>query len=344
MWVYTTYLATAHANEYVPGDLLLAGSQVSRMGAAYEEYSEEADILNYNTQYKMRNYLFTTRLSYDITGTAYATVLYIALKDPRTGKTSYLWSDYQEWKALREWTKRCEKMLVYTRSNMSADGTFNLKGTNGRPVYIPAGLIEQISPSNHKYYNELSADLIEDFLFDLSYCVLGEAQRKFVALTGEMGLKEWNRILMEKASALQLIDTTFVSGSGQALTLGGQFVTYKMTNGIELTVKHFAPLDNDTDNRKLDPVTLRPLSSFTFLILDMSPKDGEANIVKVVRKGREMMMWNTSGSIAPGVGGGKSIQTVRSNAKDGYAVHFLGEMGIMVRDPRACGILEKIAE
>ena len=87
------------------------------------------------------------------------------MKDPKTGKKSYLWSDYQEWTALREWRKRCEKMMVYSKSNRNQDGTFSLKGTNGRPVYLPAGLLEQIAPSNRRYYTELTAELLEDFLF-----------------------------------------------------------------------------------------------------------------------------------------------------------------------------------
>ena len=39
------------------------------------------------------------------------------------------------------------------------------------------------------------AELLEDFLFDLSYNVLGTNERKFVALTGEMGMREFDRIL-----------------------------------------------------------------------------------------------------------------------------------------------------
>ena len=117
-WVYTCFIADGQSNSYIPGKLLAPGRQVSRLASAYEEYSEEGDILNYNTHFKMRNFLFTTRLDYDITGTAYSTVLWIALKDPKTGKTSYLWSDYQEWKAMREWSKRCERMMVYSKSNV----------------------------------------------------------------------------------------------------------------------------------------------------------------------------------------------------------------------------------
>lgn len=338
LFCYTGFIANGQSSSYIPGKYLLPGCQISRLGSAYEEFSEEGDILNYNTQFKMRNYLFTTRLDYDITGTAYATVLWIALKDPKTGKTSYLWSDYQEWTALREWTKRCEKMMVYSESNRNADGSFSLKGTNGRPVYLPAGLLQQIAPANRRFYTELSPELLEDFLFDLSYNVLGTTERKFMALTGEMGIREFDRVLKQKAAAMNLIDTTFVSGSGQNLVLGGQFVTYKMTNGIELTLKHFPLYDNTVDNRLLHPISGKPLESYRMTFLDLGRRDGEANIVKVVRKGREFMQWYTGGSVSP-AGPAKSITTLRSNAKDGYSVHFLGEMGIMLRDPRACGEL-----
>lgn len=324
--------------------MLTPGCQVSRLGAYYEEYSEEGDILNYNTFFEMHNYLFITRLDYDITGSAFSEVMTIALKDPKSGKTSYLWADYQEWLAMREWYKRCERMMVYSKSTVNADGTVNLKGTNGRPIFVGAGLEQQIAPANHRYYTDLTAEVFQEFLFDLSYNVLGTNERKFVALTGEMGMMDFDKIVREKVLGMDMIASIFVTGSGQNLTLGGQFTTYKMLNGIELTVKHFPLFDNTTYNRKLHPKTGKPLESYKFLFLDLGRRDGQANIVKVVRKDRGFVIWNTSGSVAPGAGYGKSNSTVRSNAKDGYSVHLLGEMGIFLRDPRACGILECDAE
>lgn len=338
-WVYTCFIADGQASSSIPAAYLLPGAQLSRLGSAYEEYSEEADIINYGTHIELHNHLTTMRLSYDITGSAYSTVLAVALRDPKSGKTSYLWSDFQEWKALREWVKRTDRQLVYSKYNANPDGTTDLVGTNGRPVYIGAGLLQQISPSNRRYYTELTADLLEDFLFDLSYNILGTNERKFVAFTGEMGMREFDRVLKEKISSFTTVDTKFITGSGQALVLGGQFVTYRMTNGIELTVKHFPLYDDTVHNRKLHPVTGKPLESYRFTFLDFGMRDGEANIVKVLRKGRELVQWYTGGSVAPGAGYGKSISTLRSNAKDGYSVHFLGEQGIMVRDPRACGEL-----
>lgn len=186
-WVYECYVVDAGAGAYIPGEYLLPGRQVSRIGSAYEEYSDEADILNYQTPFKMRNNLMNMRLSYDITGDAYSTVLAIALTDPETGKKSYLWSDYQYWLALREWKKREESQLLFAKSNKNADGTYSTKGTNGRPVAISAGLFEQISPANTRYYTTLTTELLEDYLFDLCYNMIGTNERKFIALTGEMG-------------------------------------------------------------------------------------------------------------------------------------------------------------
>ena len=341
-WVYECYVIEGNGS-YIPGEYLLPGRQVSRMGSAYEEYSDEADIINYETPFKMRNNLATVRLTYDITGDAYSTVLAIALQDPETGKKSYLWADYQYWKALREWKKREERQLLFAHSNRNADGTYALKGTNGRPVPVSAGLFDQISPANIRYYTHLTAELFEDYLFDLCYNILGTNERKFIALTGEMGIREFDRILKEKAASFNLIDTKFITGSGQELTLGGQFTTYKMTNGIELTVKRCAMFDNMELFRQLHPLTGKPLMSYTFLFVDLGMRDGQANVVKVCRKGREFVQWCTGGSVIPS-GYGNSINTLRSNSRDGYSVHFLGEFGIMLRNPLSCGILYCDAE
>ena len=291
----------------------------------------------------MRGHLQTLRLTYDITGDAYSTVLAIALQDPETGKKSYLWADYQYWLALREWKKREEYQLLFSKSNRLADGTYLNKGTNGRPAPTMSGLFEQISPANIRYYHHLTAELFEDYLFDLCYNILGTNERRFVALTGEMGIREFDRILKEKVASFNMCENIFVTGSGQNLTLGGQFTTYNMTNGITLSLKRCPLFDNMEMFRQLHPLTGKPLMSYTFLFVNISNFDGQANVVKVCRKGREFVQWYTGGSVSP-QGYANSINTLRSNSRDGYQVHFLGEEGIMVRNPLNCGILYCDAE
>lgn len=343
-WVYTVVVADGQSASYVPPSLLATGKQVSRTGSAYEEYSDEADIVNYQTPFKLRNHLTTMRMTYDITGDAYSSVMVIAIRDPKSKKSTFYWSAYQEWVALRQWYERIDRMTMYSKFNARSDGTVSTQGTNGRPVYIGAGLLEQIAPANRKPYTTLTLDTLDTFLSDLSYNILGQGERKFIALTGEMGMREFDRVLRAKATAYTLVDNHFVSGSGQDLTLGGQFTTYKGLNGIMMTLKHFPIYDNPVFNRKLHPTSGKPLESYRMTFIDYGMRDGESNIRKVVRKDREMVMWHVAGAVAPGVGHAKSITTMRANAKDGYQVNFLSEQGIMLADPTTSGELYCDAE
>jgi hypothetical protein len=112
-----------------------------------------------------------------------------------------------------------------------------------------------------------------------------------------------------------------------------------MLNGVELTLRHFPLYDNLYHNRTLHPVSGKPIESYRMTFIDFGMRDGESNVVKVVRKGREFSMWSTAGSVAPGQGFGMNKSTVRSHGRDGYTVYFLGEMGIMMKDPTTSGEL-----
>ena len=338
-FVYTVVVADGQDASYVDPQQLAPGKQVSRNGSAYEEYSDEADIVNYQTPFKLRNQLTTMRMDYDITGDAYSSVMVISFKDPSSGKQTMFWSVYQEWIAMRQWYERIDRQTMYSEYNARADGSVHVTGTNGRPVYIGAGLLQQIAPANRVPYTTLTLDILDTFMSDLSYNILGMGERKFLALTGEMGMKELDRVLRAKATAYSLVDTHFVSGSGQDLALSGQFTTYKGLNGVELTIKHFPIYDNPVYNRKLHPLTGKPLESYRMTFIDFGMRDGESNVVKVVRKDRELAMWYTGGSVAPGAGHAKSASTLRSNSRDGYQVHFLSEQGIMLKDPTTSGEL-----
>jgi hypothetical protein len=337
-WVYNVVVADGQSDSFIPPSVLTRGNAVSRVGSAYEEGSEQADIFNYQTPFKLRSHLTTMRASYDITGDAYASVMVIAMRDPKTKKQTNMWATYQEWVAMRQWFERVDYMTMYAKFNANTDGTVSLQGANGRPVYIGAGLLQQISPSNKRNFTTLTLETLDTFLSDLSYNIRSFGERKFMGLSGEMGLMELDRVLREKASGYTLVDSKFISGSGQDLTLGGQFTSYKGLNGVELTLKHFPLYDNTVHNRKLHPITGKPLESYRITFFDIGMRDGQSNLRKVVRKGRELNMWYTGGAVSPS-GFANSRDALRSNAKDGYTVHMLSEQTTILMDPTTSGEL-----
>ena len=335
---YSVVMADGNPESYIPYKYLVPGKRVAREGSAYEEGSNDADILNYNNSVKLRNKITTSRMKYDITRSAATTKTIVEWIDPKSGKKSYFFTDKQKWTAWREWYRRLDNYNVYSRYNTRPDGTVKVFGTNGRPVHVGAGLFQQFSPANNRPYTRMTPSFIMDMLSDLSYNKLGKGERKFLALTGEMGMRNFSQMLETKAANFQLTDTVFVSGSGQNLTLGGQFTTWKLYNDIELTVAPFRWLDDPSLNRIMDPLTRRPASSQDMYFLDIGHRDGEANLRKIVKMGSENLVWHTGGSIAPDRNTIKDVNTLRSNGYDGYTVNFLTEGGIMLADASTCGV------
>lgn len=337
LWCYTCYVIGGPSS-YIPTELLEPGSQVSNGGSMYPEFSDQADIVNWQTPFKMRNQLTISRVKWDITGSAYSSVIDISLVNPTSQRREHLIADEQEWAAWRKIIKQVDYMSIFGKMTNGPKNNSNLMAPNGFPVLSGAGILEQISPANKRYYTRLTADIIEDFLFDLSYNCIGTADRKFVGWTGEMGLREFDRVIKEKAGSLPIIDTTFITGSGQELTFGGQFKTVKFANSIEFTVQHLSLLDEPYTMRTYHPQTLKPLTSYWFLILDMGRRGGKANIRKVVREGREMVCNAIPGMVSP-QGYGKSTSSFVANSRDGYTGQILMEHGVVVFDPRGCGML-----
>lgn len=339
-FIYTLKLVSPDTSKFMPPALLAAGKEFSKDYSAYEEGGSRSGITTYATPFEMRNHLTTQRKTYEITGSAASSVLAIQMKDPNSGKSSYMWTDVQEWMAYAQWYRELERSQIYSVFNAKPNGTVDIKGENGRPVYIGAGLREQIAPANKRTYNTLTENVIREFLMDLSYNVIDKGQRKFVALCGEGFMDLFDRAMKESIGArnMTIVDSKFITGSGQELTLGGQFTTYKGLNGTEVTLMHMPIYDDPIHNRKKHPITGRPLESYRATFIDFGMYDGESNIMKVARKDREQVIWTTAGSVDPS-GHSKSKSNIRSNTTDGYAVHMLAETGIMLQNPMSCGEL-----
>jgi hypothetical protein len=208
-------------------------------------------------------------------------------------------------------------------------------------VYHGAGVRQQISPANRKYYTKLTYEILDEFLLDLSYnaSVYG-GDYNFVALTGKMGIREFNNAVVRKQKDLGITVTdsgTFITGKGDNLTLTGHFKTVEFLNGVSLTVKEFSPYDDKVRNRTLHPVSGKPIESYRMTILNFGTVKGKANIRKVAKKNSENAMWYVAGSTDPFGGVINSMSALRSNGIDGYEVHMLSECGIQLQDPTSCG-------
>jgi hypothetical protein len=343
-WVYTVVTTDPDPTAFINPAFLQLGARWSKEWSSVEEYSIKGGGHGYSTPVKLTNQLTTLRKTYKVTRNAALAVMILELFDPADpSKSTKLWTKLAEWTAMAQWYREVDRNLIYSKYNKNAQGMVTLEGENGRPVYHGAGLLEQISPANKRFYTKLTYEILDEFLLDLSYAASKwGGNHKFVALTGKMGLREFDRCIKEYNSTNSIQVTTagtFITGSGSELTLDGYFKHVKFLNGIELTIKEFEPYDDIIRNRELHPITKKPLQSYRFTIMNIGQKNGKSNIRKVVMKDSEMAMWHVNGSTDPFGGVAKSIAERRSSGIDGYEVHFLAEVGLMVEDPTSCGEL-----
>ena len=341
-WVYIVKLTGNDATAFIDPLMLQAGKSVSKEYTTVPEMSVGGNT-TFSSPFQMRNHLTTLRKGYKVSRSAATDVLIINLKDPDSGEETALWTRYAEWEAMAQWYKEVERSLWYATYSNDAQGVTDMVGNNGLPVYEGAGIREQIAPANKRNYTTLTEDIIRQFMIDLSYNVTPEASREFVCFTGEFGFDEFDKAMRAAASQYTLVDSVFITGSGQELGLGGQFKTYEGLNGTKITLKHLPLYDNQVINRQLHYKSNRPIESYRFTILDFGIHGGESNIVKCYKKDSEMVLWHTAGSVDPYGNTAKSVSTMRSNNEDGYAVHMLTECGIMIKNPQACGELICVA-
>lgn len=339
-YIYTGVLTDPDPKKFLNASQLLNGARMSKDFSTVEEFSDKGGGTDFVAPMTLKNQLTTLRKHYAVSRSAATDVMVIELFS-EDGQSTKLWTKLAEWTALAQWYKEIDRSYIYTVYNKDSQGEVRLQGKNQRPVYHGAGIRQQISPANKLYYTKLQYDVIDEFLLDLSY----NASRwggdyNFVALTGKMGIREFNRAVIERQKELGITVTnsgTFITGTGSELTLTGHFKSVEFLNGVSLTVKEFSPYDDKVRNRTLHPVSGKPIESYRFTILNFGTVKGKANIRKVAKKNSENAMWYVAGSTTPFGEVANSMSVMRSNGLDGYEVHMLAEVGIQIQDPTSCG-------
>jgi len=337
-FVYTLQLITKDPTLYVPPALLETGREFSKdYNVVEHDHSRTSGDTTYATPFMMENVMSTFRKMYSVSGAAQAKVLKISLMDPNGKETANTWVKYAEWEFWAQWMDEMERALIYGKGNVRKDGTTAMKGASGNAIYTGGGLEEQIAPANKRRYTTLTEQVLRDFMDDLSYNGTEGGPREYVALCGRQFMNLFDQAMKRSASNFNLIDSKFITGSGQELALGAQFKTYVGLNGDKITLKE-CPLYNSTiRSRQLHPQTGKPVESYkaTFLNFKLG-SNGESNVQKVYHKGREMSSTYIEGLCSPY---GMKKSGTSSSPVDGYEFHVLSECGLMIKDPTDAGQL-----
>ena len=343
-YIYTAVLTSPDPTKFIAPGQLKPGKRFSKDFSTVEEFSVKGGGTDFVAPMTLKNQLTTLRKHYTVTRGAATDVMVIELFS-EDGQKTKLWTKLAEWTALAQWYKEIDRSFIYTVYNKSATGEVTLQGANKRPVYTGAGLRQQISPANKRYYTKLTYEILDEFLLDLSYnTARWGGDYNFVALTGKMGMREFDNAIQEKQALIGITVTnsgTFITGTGSELKLTGHFKSVDFMNGVSLTIKEFPPYDDKTRNRTLDPVSLKPIESYRFTILNFGTVRGKQNVRKVAKIKSENAMWYVAGSTDPFGNVTNSMSALRSSGLDGYEVHMLAEVGIQLQDPTGCGELIK---
>lgn len=335
MWVYPCQLMGANSGDFVASSLLAAGAKASK------EYSPQERTLNrtygetsYTSPFKMRNAMSFMSKTYTVPGNMHQRPLVIEMLDPKSNKTSKIWTQYAEWEFICQWAKEKERMLWFSKSNKQANGTYNMMGDSGTPIIEGAGIREQISPSYKFHYTDFTIDFLEDVLLNLSINILPEDQRHFVAFTGERGMVQFHRALENHAARFQPLDSKRIGGSGQNLSFQGQYKEYMGPQGIRFTLVHLPLYDNEVRNRIPHPKG-GYTESYRYTILNMGTSGGEKNIKRVYPKGRKELMWHVAGSTSP-LGPNTSFSKGSASSVDGYQLFAQAQQGVLIQNPMSC--------
>jgi hypothetical protein len=338
-WVYTLQLVTNDDTKFMPLSLLEAGKEFSKdFNLQEHDHSRESGETHYATPFWMENYMSTFRKKYTVTGAAGEKVLSIKLMNPDGSELASTWVKYAEWEFWCQWQDEIERALWYGKTNIDNTTTIpSMKGISGNPVYASAGVEDQIAPANKRYYTRLTEKTIRNFMNDLAFGGVEDGPRNYVAMCGRGFMDLFDQAMKDSASRYTLVDSKFVTGSGQELALGGQFITYMGLNGDSITLKELKLYNNPIRNRQVHPETGLPAESYkaTFLNFKMNSK-GESNIMKVYHKGREMVTTYIEGLYGPY---GPKKNGTSATAVDGYEFHAMSECGVMIQDPTDCGQL-----
>lgn len=342
-WKYKVRLLGGDNTLFVPASELVVGKRYAKLYSPVEQtLSTRGGTVNHSGYMRMRNRCTSIRMQAEVPGN----MIQRGDNDPRQAffmvrgadgkpQTKSTWIGKLEWDFNMQMKKQKAHLYVYSKYNKTAQGTYFHKGLSGYDMKMGGGLFEQVAPSNVHYINNWTLDQITDILMNLSVGRLAMDRRSFVLGMGEWGMKRFHELCEARAIPFSYNNAGGrVSGSGNQLKFGGQFVKYGTVNGIEITVMHLPFLDDQEFNTEMHPDG-GTMSSYEILIMDIGTTGGKANIKKVMVKNEPEIYYYVAGIRTPwtGLSGSEARPNMAASGKDGYEFGRKFTAGLKVINP-----------
>jgi hypothetical protein len=237
------------------------------------------------------------------------------------------------------------KACLYGKKNWMPDGTvLDLDSKNSFQVPSIMGLFEQIAPGHRHYYNKFDLDWLTDLILAKQIAKKSRNNRRVKLVTGEFGAKAFHEAVYRKVgsaspsmvTANHYIQSGSASNTGaqNALKFGFQYTQYIAVNGLEFEIEIADWMDDNEFFPEMHPSGLGTSESYRYLIMPESnngiyklkPNNSQLPISKVIPGLRD-----------PFTAGGKGFSPLATatTAVDGYEVHHMDYMGLVMTDPEA---------
>jgi hypothetical protein len=250
-----------------------------------------------------------------------------------------MWMHVVDWEVECQWSDYKNNILMYGRSNRTANGEYMNFGKSGNVIKMGAGLREQMEVANTIYYNTFSLKLLEDALYELSAAKLDFGDRYFIIKTGERGASQFHKAVLNTVSgwsqfeidnsSVRVIDKTQSNLHSNALKAGFQFVEFLAPNGVRVKVDVDPFYDDPVRNKVLHPDG-GVAESYRYDILYIGTMD-QPNIFKCKVRGDEEYRGYQWGLRNPFTGAKNN--PYMSFDEDSAVLHRMATLGVCVLDP-----------
>ena len=331
----------------MPAAELTAGKRFSVEYAPVEkELSRKVGDVRFSSPISMRNEFSTIRIQHKVPGSMLNKKLAVGI--PVTEATANgglkktvkdMWMHVVDWEVECQWSDYKNNIMMYGRSNRTANGEYMNFGKSGNVIKMGAGLREQMEVANTVYYNTFSLKLLEDALYELSAAKLDFGDRYFVIKTGERGASQFHKAVLDTISgwsqfeidnsSVRVIDKAQSNLHSNALKAGFQFVEFLAPNGVRVKVDVDPFYDDPVRNKVLHP-NGGVAESYRYDILYIGTMD-QPNIFKCKVRGDEEYRGYQWGLRNPFTGAKNN--PYMSFDEDSAVIHRMATLGVCVLDP-----------